>query len=631
MTNPGVTDLLAYWRMDEMSGNRVDSHASYDLTAYNNPLYAIGRRGKGVNFVAGSSQSLGIADAPGISMGGDVSFCIGFWFKAYNITANIRLMGKWDEGGTKEYMISVYGSRVKFFVRDAAGTTSFSSSADNFGDLSNNVWYFVHAIYNKDTNNMAVGVNDIFNTDSGPATGVHDNTNTLYFGKDPTNGYYLDGMIDEVFVYKGSLLTAAERTWMYNSGYGRTYSEVAELSPPSVTVDKTPPILIAVLDPSLNVINLIEDYYSLSWAERYAQVGDFELDLPIEYALDSSITFGNFLYIKSSNTLMIIEDIKPFSGEEETSLVVQGQSAESLLNRRILLEPINVSGPAEITIYSFIENHITAPADSDRAISLFKTIFPEMLTTVLYDQQIEQQTVYEAIKIICEATGLGFRITLYNGELVFYVYDGVDRSTSQSTNPYVIFSDDFDNVIESSFYESEKDKINIVLVITEDRVPSLQQVFVWETSEPTGIDRYETFLETQIERVLGEAEGTASEGNELTEPTLGIVGKNTLAAIGITTTPVIELSTYIPPLTDLEVLGIITTRGKQVIEENKSVGLFEGDFDIQGNFKYGVDFFMGDIVQCNLEGRNVKARIVELVRSYSTKGEKSYVAMDFII
>ncbi len=40
---------------------------------------------------------------------------------------------------------------------------------------------------------------------------------------------------------------------------------------------------------------------------------------------------------------------------------------------------------------------------------------------------------------------------------------------------------------------------------------------------------------------------------------------------------------------------------------------------------------MGDIVQCNLQERNVKARVIELVRSYSTEGEKSYVAMDFII
>ena len=86
-----------------------------------------------------------------------------------------------------------------------------------------------------------------------------------------------------------------------------------------------------------------------------------------------------------------------------------------------------------------------------------------------------------------------------------------------------------------------------------------------------------------------------------------------------------------PPLSDAEVLAIINTRGRAEIEENKVVGMFEGEFDIQGNFKYGTDFFMGDIVQCNIQGRNAKSRIIELVRSFSTDGETSYVAMDFII
>jgi hypothetical protein len=328
---------------------------------------------------------------------------------------------------------------------------------------------------------------------------------------------------------------------------------------------------------------------------------------------------------------MVIEDMKPSIEEDKSSLVVKGQSAESLVGQRTLLDPININGPAEISIYSFIDNHITTPDDSDRAMSLFKIEFPEMLTTVLYEEQLKIQSVYEAIELICKNTGLGFKVVMYNGELVFYVYEGVDRSYNQSTNPYVIFSDGFDNVIASSFYESEKDKVNVVFVVTDDSVPALQKSFVWIASEPTDMDRHERFLETEIERIIGGTEETEEEDTELDTPTLGIVGRVCLAAIGIVINPVLEISTYVPPLTDAEVLAIITTRGKQLLEEEKSVGLFEGDFDIQGNFKYGVDFFMGDIVQCNLEGKNVKARIIELVRSYSTEGEKSYIAMDFII
>ena len=392
-------------------------------------------------------------------------------------------------------------------------------------------------------------------------------------------------------------------------------------------------VLARVTPAVLAVVDIIEDYYSLNWAERYSEVGDFELELPIEYVLSSTVVFDNFLYIADSDKVMLIEDIKPSFGEENSSLLIKGQSSECLLKRRILLNPINVDGVAETIIYTLVTDNIIGAVDISRRMGLFTSEFPEVSTSETFEEQLEMQSLYNAVKTICKSTGLGFKVVNNdNNKLAFSVYKGIDRSYDQEINPYVIFSDDFDNVISSSFYESEKDKINIVLVATDDRVPALQRVFVWEEgiAEPEYQKRRETILETKIERIIGEQPPDKTT-TEITTPTLGIIGKVCLDAIGIITTPTIELSTYIPPLTDSEVLGIITTRGRQLIEENKLVGLFEGDFDIQGNFKYGVDFFMGDVVQCNLEGRNVKARIIELVRSYSTKGEKSYVAMDFII
>jgi hypothetical protein len=342
MPNPGVTDLIGWWRMDEMSGIRYDSHGSNNLTATNNPLYGAGKRGKAVNLVAASSQELGIADNSEISMGGDVSFSIGLWFKSHDVSINQRLIGKWNESGTKEYMLSIYNSRVWFYVRDSTGTTSYSVQAVTFGDLSDDTWYYAHGHYNDGTDTIAVGVNDIYNsTTNAPTTGIHDSNNSLYFGRDGSGIYYLDGMIDEVYLYKRRLNTG-ERTWLYNSGHGRTYSEITEIAPPPIDIITTPTagrLLIHVLDTSLDVIGILEDYYSLTWAERYAEVGDFELELPIEHTENSIIDFGNFLYVKNSEALMIIEDIKPSIGEEQSRLVVRGQSAESFLKRRVLLDP----------------------------------------------------------------------------------------------------------------------------------------------------------------------------------------------------------------------------------------------------------------------------------------------------
>ena len=393
-------------------------------------------------------------------------------------------------------------------------------------------------------------------------------------------------------------------------------------------------IEVYLLDPSLQVLRIIEDYYSLIWTERYSDVGEFELELPIDYVLDPNITFGNFLLIKASDTLMIIEDLKPETGETKTSLMVKGQSAESILSRRITVNPFNVIGNPYNTIYSLITEHITEPADTNRKISIFKTTFPTYPTGGnTFEGQFEIDTVQNIVQTICKTQGLGFKIRVENNELAFSVYDGVDRSYDQFLNEYVVFSDNFGNVISSSFYESEKGKTTMVLVSSDDI--TYDKLFVWKGSEPTDLARYETVLETTIERTMGVSqtppEPTPEEPDPLTLPLLGVVGLVCLDAVSISAGPKIE--SYIAPdrLSNEEVLSILTTRGEEELEKYKAVGLFEGSFDIQGQFRYGVDFFMGDIVQCNIEGNNVKARIIELVRSYTTEGEKSYVALDFII
>ena len=355
-------------------------------------------------------------------------------------------------------------------------------------------------------------------------------------------------------------------------------------------------MIIHVLDTSLEVIGIIEDYYSLVWAERYYVCGDFELELPITYNNSPLIQFGNFLHIDNSDMIMIIQDIKSSTGESNTNIVVKGDSAESILKRRVLLNPVNIFGDAEEEMYAIIFDNITSPMNFKRRIELFKFTLPTPTLLGTIDEQFDIQTVYDVITTICKSVGYGFRLVrefqVVDYRLAFTIYEGKNRSFWQSENTAVIFSDNFDNVISSSFYLSEKGKVNLVSVTTDDEIfPITEVVAYYETENPEELDRFEDFLITSINRDLGDGED---------------------------------------PLTDTEVLSIIRTRGRAIISDKKTVGILEGDFDIFGNFKYGVDFFMGDIVQCHIEGKYESARIIEMVQSYSTEGEKFYVAMDFV-
>lgn len=590
MTNPTVSQLVCYWTMDEFTGTRQDKRGNVPLYEHilNDIPANLGKRGRAVDLHSGGSDYLYSGDNFFINMGGNIDFSIGLWIYPHNIAGNGRILAKWTYGNplNSEYQIYISGSQIKFDVND--GTTNYGVTATNFGNISNYKWYFVGCYYDSYYNTIGVCVNDVWNATTGPTTGIANKTNDFQIGRS-NGGPYYDGLVDELGIWRQRLLTPAEWTWLYNNGYGRSYFDIAQISPPIIPIDTkliVDPLPVEILDQNFKVVGIIEDYYSLVWAERNAEVGDFEWEVPIKYQNDPILSFGNFLRIKTSDRWMIIEDIKPIFEEEKEKLLIKGESIESILKRRTFAAT-KIDGLAELSIYRVVLEHLIQPTVAEREISIFSQDYFQILSSATYEEVYEEGVLYDFVKNICSDTGLGFRVLFYNGEFIFFVYNGVNYSKSQTSKPWIIFSEQFDNVISSSFYSSEKNKINIVLVLTDDIV--YPAVWVWDGVEPSDLNRREAVLETTVDRDV-----------------------------------------VSPALTDSEVLAIINTRGKEVINSSSS-GYFEGDFDVRGAYVLGEDFLLGDVVQCELAGMDVEARIIEVVRSYSGQERKTYVAMDFLI
>lgn len=606
MTNPGESGLVSFWSMDELSGVRYDkSVVALDLTDNNTVWFsADAKRARSANIQSLFLESLSCPNNIWHNMGGALPFTIGMWIQPRDVDGQGRILAKWTAGSAtnSEYMINFAPGATKklmFYVNN--GTTNFSVTADSFGPLTNDVWYFVCVYYDATpgVQRIGIGVNNVYDQVVGP-TVIANKTNTLYFGRESVGAlYYYDGLVDEAFIYSQRLLTAAERTWMYNSYAGRTYEDVAGIPLPSVAIETGITIgdlPVHIFDTSLEYIGMIEDYHSLNWAERYAEIGDFELEVPIEWETSPLIDFGNFLWIKSSDQLMIIEEKKVSSAGEKTSILITGQSAESLLKRRVLQYNTEIDGPAEINMYWFVTDNLTDPVASERKITLFETGVPEMILPAVWDDALEPQSVYDAVSLMAKVCGFGFKVvcadfTVDSPKLTFYVYEGMDRSYAQTDNVWIIFADKFNNVVDSSFFSSEKGMITIVWLLTEDTSPVFDDFWVYlPGSEPEDLDRIERVLETNLSR-------------DMTDP----------------------------PMSGTKFYEVVDQRGMNFIKENGPYGLLEGDFDVQFNYKYGEDFFMGDIVQCNLHGQEVGCRVIELVRSYTPEGEKTYLGLDFIM
>jgi RHS repeat-associated protein len=137
-------------------------------------------------------------------------------------------MDKSDNANTYDYRIA-HNSGTGFRFRVGPNSAYVDSGA-----VTANAWHTVFAWQEAANNTINIQV------DNGPVTTVGlsskstDSSNPLSIGAFPNGSTELDGRIDEVAIYK-RVLTAQERTWLYNSGQGRSYAEVTPSAPSALT------------------------------------------------------------------------------------------------------------------------------------------------------------------------------------------------------------------------------------------------------------------------------------------------------------------------------------------------------------------------------------------------------------
>jgi len=344
---------------------------------------------------------------------------------------------------------------------------------------------------------------------------------------------------------------------------------------------------LLVLDTDLNPIDIVDTYESLLWADRYDECGDFELYTSIEEDILFTLKQDRYLQTQTSEHAMIIENIFIDTDAEEGSHIrITGRSLESILMRRIIWGRKTISGNLQNGIKSLLEDCIISPSDPNRKIDNF--IFEESTDPAITGLTIEAQytgdELYEVIHNICVECGLGFKVFINdNKQFVFKLYAGVDRSYNQSANPYVIFSPNFDNIINSNYMESRSALKNVTLVAGEGEGADRKFASV---GGGVGLNRREMFVD---------ARDISSENED------GTV------------------------ISDEEYISQLEQRGKEKLAENIDVTSFEGQIDATSTFIYLEDFFTGDIVQIvNEYGHEATVRITEFIMSENEEGLSAY-------
>nr|DAT40584.1 MAG TPA: hypothetical protein [Caudoviricetes sp.] len=343
-----------------------------------------------------------------------------------------------------------------------------------------------------------------------------------------------------------------------------------------------------IMDKDFKSVAIIDDYESFIWTDRYVGYGDFELYAPVSAAFFEHTKDGYYIWNDSSEHLMIIEKNNIESDAEDGSHVtVKGRSLESILDRRIIWKQTTITGNLQNGIKKLLDENVISPSDTKRKIPnfVFKASADEVITKLTVDAQYTGDNLYDVIKALCETNELGFKVIL-NSDLKFEfsLYFGTDRSYSQKKLPYVIFSPNFENLVNSNYYESSAELKNVALVGGEGEGSDRKFKSICGngvTEYPSGMDRRELFVDARD----------------------------------------LSTKTSDKTLSTAEYNAQLEQRGYDKLGENIALVGFEGNIENIDTVQYGKDFFVGDIIQIQNEYMiRATARVDEIVMSDSVIG-----------
>lgn len=355
---------------------------------------------------------------------------------------------------------------------------------------------------------------------------------------------------------------------------------------------------LTLLNTSLDAISVVDDYESAIWTDRYQEHGDFEIYTPVTVDVLNVFKQDYYLLNRDSEHVMIVEKLLIKTDVElGNHITVTGRSLESILKRRIVWKQRSVSGNLQNGIKTLLEENVINPSLDVRQIPnfIFEESTDEKITSLTFEAEYLGTELYEVVSKLCAENEIGFKITLNDtNQLVFKLYAGTDRSYGtddepQLLNPYVVFSPNNENLINSCYVDTDESWKNVTLVVGDskyDKDGNEVSRVAYELGGAVGIDRREIFTDA-TNLSFDDGYGGTLSGDQYQ--------------------------------------ALLKQKGIDTLMEHTNVKAFDGEIEAHTVYKYGVDFFVGDIVQMsNAYGHEGRAYISELVISCEPSGISIY-------
>lgn len=388
---------------------------------------------------------------------------------------------------------------------------------------------------------------------------------------------------------------------------------------------------LTIFDSTVKPLGLIENYEYLYWNFKYRNFGNFELKINRYKPNVQYLQKGNIvaLYVAGYYRAGVIEYINiglTGEGKKSENYKITGRDLGGIFAERDAEHNVSTGTgyDSQNTVASTAMRHYvnvncmnSSNTDKNYPLLFLENPDPQCGGNIKYDARF--QTIAELCEEICLASGLGWEVILdpTNRRFIFRNIEGLDRSFGNGDgNKPVTFSPEFENIKLINYTDSNINSKNVATVAGQGEGADRLIVEVSKDGLTyTGMDRREIFIDardlaspavayTNDPSVGNNIELNMADTSEFTVGDIVIVSSSAgseRATITIVDTNVhitvntlaLNHTTTNPLVTNITKL---IQRGNERLVELGETKAIEMDNLSTGPFKFGEDFYMGDIV-----------------------------------
>ena len=345
-------------------------------------------------------------------------------------------------------------------------------------------------------------------------------------------------------------------------------------------------IPLRVIDTDFKFYGEVAKYESLQITNKLYGIGEIELHINRHMHNADLLQQDRIVFIENDYDtpfqILHREITLDENGKATENWLIKAIPLKAWLADRICIPPNgktndNITADTETVMKTFVEHNALKPTNPKRAIPRL-VIAPNRKRGPTITRGPRFDTLSEELETIGTLTGIGWNINIdiANKRFVFDVIEGADRTAEQRQRPPIVFSPEFKTLQTLEYTESKLDQKTVAIVAGQGE--GIDRKVIILNDDLIGLARKELYVDAR------DVEDTVQQE---------------------TTTEV--------PRPEHEIIADLTNRGNEKLAEYEQTLFFSGQINT-GRFKYGEDWFLGDITTLQHKdwGVTLDARITEV-------------------